>query len=202
MTLFGKFSGQQKKVWRDPWEGNLKGRMAESLVYDLLKESGNEIYRLGYESVLPGLTGKKETRVKKSKIGEKLRVIPDFFMIDKSGEPYLIEVKFRWNAKLQAEDVARLARLNHFWEEALLVIVNCSRKPYFRVARAPFAVGSDTPKDERPLEDILPFRISGELLAKFDVLVEKYLKPTLSSPLPKESAVLKHRAQYIKPVKR
>ena len=40
----------EKQEWR---ETALKGRMAESLVYYLLKESGNEIFKIGYEANLP-----------------------------------------------------------------------------------------------------------------------------------------------------
>ena len=39
----------------DP-ESMLKGRMAETLVDDLLKQSGNQVYRFGYEAILQNLT--------------------------------------------------------------------------------------------------------------------------------------------------
>lgn len=37
-------------------ENILKGRMAESLTEELLRESGNQVYRLGYESILQNLS--------------------------------------------------------------------------------------------------------------------------------------------------
>lgn len=37
-------------------ENILKGRMAEGLVEELLKESGNKVYRFGYEAILQNLT--------------------------------------------------------------------------------------------------------------------------------------------------
>ena len=37
-------------------ESILKGRMAESLVSEILREAGNQVYRFGYESTLQNLT--------------------------------------------------------------------------------------------------------------------------------------------------
>ena len=98
-------SKHEKQEWR---ETSLKGRMAESLVCDLLKESGNEVYRIGYEAILPGLAHIEESFNRNSEIGEKIKAIPDFFVIDKSGNPYLIEVKFRWNPSGHKNDYKKM----------------------------------------------------------------------------------------------
>ena len=37
-------------------EGILKGRMAETLIEELLKKSGNTVYRFGYEAIMQNLT--------------------------------------------------------------------------------------------------------------------------------------------------
>src|SRR3989344_9270661 len=102
----------EKQEWR---ETSLKGRMAESLVYDLLKESGNEVYKIGYEAILPGLARIEESFKRNSDVGEKIRSIPDFFVIDKSGNPYLIEVKFRWHPSGHENDLKRLERIEGSW---------------------------------------------------------------------------------------
>ena len=73
----------KKQEWR---ETSLKGRMAESLVYDLLKESGNEIFKIGYEAILPGLARIEESFKRNSEVGEKIRTIPDFFVTQKNQE--------------------------------------------------------------------------------------------------------------------
>ena len=39
----------------DP-ENVIKGRIAEALVEELLRSSGNKVYRFGYESILQNLT--------------------------------------------------------------------------------------------------------------------------------------------------
>src|SRR3990167_1849719 len=119
----------KKQEWR---ETSLKGRMAESLVYDLLKESGNEVFRIGYEAILPGLARIQESFKRNSEVGEKIRSIPDFFVIDKAGNPYLVEIKFRWNPAGHENDAKKLARIKDSWKEVIIAVVSCKEKPYFR----------------------------------------------------------------------
>ena len=166
----------EKQEWR---ETSLKGRMAESLVYDLLKESGNEVYRIGYEAILPGLARIEESFKRNSKVGEKIRSIPDFFVIDKSSSPHLVEVKFRWHPSGHENDLKKLERIKSAWKESFVFYVNCSEKPYFRVSKDPF-VNSLNQLVTEPLQNLKFFGIMQELLDKFDALVEKYLKPTLN----------------------
>ena len=166
----------QKQEWR---ETSLKGRMAESLVFDLLRESGNEVYKIGYEAILPGLARIEESFRRNSEVGEKIRSIPDFFVIDKSGNPYLVEVKFRWNPAGHENDLKMLERIKNSWKECLIFYVNCSEKPYFRVSKNPFLSDSNQLLAE-PAQNLKNFGITQELLIKFDALVEKYLAPTLN----------------------
>ncbi len=160
----------KKQEWR---ETSLKGRMAESLVLDLLKESGNEVYRIGYEAILPGLARITESFKRNSGVGEKIRSIPDLFVIDKAGNPYLVEVKFRWDSKWHDNDYKMLGLLKNSWQEVIIAVVSCKEKPYFRFCRYPFDA-------MEPVQNLEVFGITQELLDKFDVLVEKYLTPTLN----------------------
>lgn len=167
-----------KQEWR---ETSLKGRMAESLVYDLLGESRNEVYKIGYEAILPGLARIEESFKRNSEVGEKIRSIPDFFVIDKSGNPHLVEVKFRWHPAGHENDLKMLGRIRNSWKECLIFYVNCSEKPYFRVSKYPF-VNKSNQLIAEPAENLKFFGIPRELLDKFDALVEKYLMPTLRKP--------------------
>ena len=166
----------EKQEWR---ETSLKGRMAESLVYDLLKESGNEVFKIGYEAILPGLARIEESFKRNSLVGEKIRSIPDFFVIDKSGNPYLVEVKFRWSPDGHENDAKKLSRIKDSWKECLILFVNCSQKPYFRISKYPFVNESGRLLVES-VRNLEFFHITQELLDKFDTLVEKYLTPTLT----------------------
>jgi len=159
-------------------ESNLKGRMAESLVYDLLREAGNEVYKIGYETILPGLTKIEGSFKRKTEVGEKIRAIPDFFVIDKIGDPHLVEVKFRWHPDGHKDDYKIIERIKSNWGESIIVFINCHDKPYFRLCPYPFLDKKRKLKME-PLQKFKSFNISEEIIDKFDELVKKYLTPTL-----------------------
>ena len=159
-------------------ETNLKARMAESLVYDLLTESGNDVYRIGYRSLLPSTLAIEDALDSNPAISRKLRAIPDFLVLDRKGNPHLVEVKFRWNAEGHSNDIKKLEKMGRLWDEALVIFVNCSEKPYFRVSHSPF-VTKQGGIITAPLHEHDAFRVSVGLVSKFERLVVKYLTPTL-----------------------
>ena len=59
-------------------ESMLKGRMAETLFEEMMKASGNIVYRFGYEAIVQNLTQLAEKFDRYNKVGEKIRSIPDF----------------------------------------------------------------------------------------------------------------------------
>ena len=91
-------------------EGLLKGRIAESLFEELLKKSGNKVYRFGYEAILQNLTQIQKNFDVESETGCRIRAIPDFVVVNNDGVTDFIEVKFRWNGKLHEKDHQRLKR--------------------------------------------------------------------------------------------
>lgn len=159
-------------------ETNLKAGMAQSLVYDLLTESGNDVYRIGYHALLPSTLGIEDALESHPTIGKKLRAIPDFLVLDRKGNPHLVDVKFRWNPAGHEMDISKLKKIGELWNEAIIIFVNCSEKPYFRVSHAPFVSRSGA-IITAPLHEYDAFRISVGLTARFENLVVKYLTPTL-----------------------
>ncbi len=163
---------------QDRRETNLKSRMAQSLVRDLLLESGNDVYPIGHQAVLPQTLAIEDLLEKHPEIGVKLRAIPDFLVIDSKGRPHLVDVKFRWNPEGHENDIKKLRKLGELWQETLIIFVNCSEKPYFRISHAPFI--SKTGKIiTAPLQNLNELRISDNLIERFNELVVKYLTPTL-----------------------
>lgn len=167
---------REPQEWR---ETSLKGKMAESLVYDLLQESGNEIYKIGYEAILPGLAKIEKLFKRNTAVSEKIRAIPDFFVIDTLGKPHIVEVKFRWHPSGHENDHKKIELIKYFWEEAEIIFVNCSEKPYFRLCKFPFMTDGRRIMTE-PLRRFGGFNISRDTLDKFEALVEKYFTPTLN----------------------
>ncbi len=159
-------------------ESILKGRMAESLVSEILREAGNQVYRFGYESTLQNLTQVEKVFDRHTKIGEKIRDIPDLLVINSKGEPFFVEVKFRWNRDWHKNDSDMLKRLGSFWQP-IIIFVNCYTKPYFLATKPPYYNRQTKKLSGWPLERIDAFDVSRSILEKYDVLVKKYLTPTL-----------------------
>jgi len=158
-------------------ESILKGRMAETLVEELLKKSGNTVYRFGYEAIMQNLTQIKKSFDIHSEMGEKIRTIPDFVVVDGNGALTLLEVKFRWNGQLHIEDKERLKRIRSFWNPRM-IFVNCYTKPFFRISDGKY-IDEKGELISKPLMEEAQWNISPTNYIEFEALVEKYLKPTL-----------------------
>jgi len=160
-------------------ENILKGRMAEVLVGELLREAGNQVYRFGYESTLQNLTQIERVFDRHSEIGEKVRSIPDLLVINKEGKPFFIEVKFRWHAEWHKNDFKMLDRLNKFWQP-IIIFVNCYTKPYFLITKPPYYNRKTKKLAGWPLEGADYLYLSKNIIEKYDALIKKYLTPTLT----------------------
>jgi hypothetical protein len=164
---------QKENTQNNYSESMLKGRMAETLIEELLKKSGNTVYRFGYEAIMQNLVQIKKSFDAHSDAGERIRAIPDFIVIDGKGEPIFVEVKFRWNGKLHEDDQLRLKRIGSFWN-AKIIFVNSSCKPFFQIASAPYI--DDSGKLVcKPLSEDQAFKLNPDVYAEFEGLVEKYL---------------------------
>ena len=157
-------------------ESMLKGRMAETLFEELMKQSGNIVYRFGYESIVQNLAHLEEKFDRYNEVGEKIRSIPDFIVLDKDGIPSLVEVKFRFKPELHQNDFSRLEVVDKFWK-AKLVLVNCWEQPYFRIAHPPYIKNKKFILE--PLLEEKNWKIDKNIYSEFETLVHKYLTPTL-----------------------
>lgn len=158
-------------------ESMLKGRIAEVLVEELLRQSGNIVYRFGYEAIVQNLVQLEERFDRYSEVGERIRAIPDFIVIDKKGKPDFVEVKFRWKSELHSGDYKILEKIHKFWN-AKVVFVNCWKQPYFRISDPPY-VGRSKNLIARALLEETNWKIDRKLYGEFENLVYRYLTPTL-----------------------
>ena len=162
-------------------ESMLKGRMAETLFEELMKKSGNVVYRFGYEAVLQNLVQlEKKFDGHNNEVGEKLRSIPDFIVIDKNGRPEFVEVKFRWNSEPHDDDHAKIERINKLWSPKL-VLLSCKERPYFRISCPPY-IASDRKFITKPLLEESNWMISHKAYEECESLIDKYLRHILTSP--------------------
>jgi len=157
-------------------ESMLKGRMAETLFEELMRQSGNIVYRFGYEAIVQNLTQLEEKFDRYSEVGERIRAIPDFIVIDKTGRPAFVEVKFRFRPEPHPSDLKKFELLDKYWS-AKLVLINCWEQPYFRVADPPYIKNKKLILS--PLFEEKNWRIDKKIYDEYEVLVHKYLTPTL-----------------------
>lgn len=161
-------------------ESMLKGRMAETLFEELMRQSGNIVYRFGYEAIVQNLTQLEEKFDRYSEVGELIRAIPDFIVVDKKGKPELVEVKFRWKPELHPSDYEMLDTIHKFWNASVL-LVNCWEQPYFRIAAPPY-FDKNKKFAAHPLIDKIDWKIDKKLYETYEELVCRYLSPTLIPP--------------------
>jgi len=161
-------------------ESMLKGRIAETLVEELLRQSGNIVYRFGYEAIVQNLVQLEESFDRNCEVGERIRVMPDFIVIDNEGNPAFVEVKFRCKPELHRDDYEKLEKINKLWS-AKIIFVNCREQPYFRVSDQPY-VDKNKNLIQRPLLQETRWEIDRELYDTYEGLVYKYLSNSMVSP--------------------
>lgn len=158
----------------------MKGRMAETLFEELMRQSGNIVYRFGYEAIVQNLTQLEEKFDRYSEVGERIRAIPDFIVVDKKGKPEFVEVKFRWKPELHASDYAMLEKIHKFWD-ARVVFVHCWPQPDFRISSPPYVDRQKKLVTKSLLEET-NWKIDKKLYEIYEELVYRYLSPTLIPP--------------------
>lgn len=156
-------------------ENFLKGRIAESLVEELLKNCGNKVYRFGFETVLQNLTQLEKSFNRDNEVGQRISSIPDFIVINQEGKPFFIEVKFRKDLSLVYRDnVERVELIEKFWKAKIIIIT--LQKPYFRVSSAPYLKQQAEwwEWSWMDLKQDKDLNINENILNQFNKLVEKY----------------------------
>lgn len=160
-------------------ESLLKGRIAETLVEDLLKKAGNKVYRFSYEAVLQNLTQSEKSFDRGSRAGKKIASIPDFLIITKKKKPFFVEVKFRTNPEALEEGLLLEKKLlEEFWEAKIILVTPV--KPYFRVLTPPYfkeakAEGWPIPVFQwRPIQKDPALGVPSRIVETFSRLVKKY----------------------------
>lgn len=121
---------QASLVGRYHLENVIKGRIAEAIVEELLRASGNQVYRFGYESILQNLVQNGARFDRHSPNGEQLRSIPDFVVISGEGKSFFVEVKFRSDPAWLVKSPL-LKQLKQYWMAKLILVT--TTKPCFKV---------------------------------------------------------------------
>jgi len=161
-------------------ENIIKGKLAESLVEQLLKAIGCRVYRLGSEAMLENIVQLEDEFNKDSSLGKKIASIPDFVVMGNREKPIFVEVKFRTDPEsLEEELLLEKESLERFWE-AKIVLVTAKEKPYFRVLTPPYfskekREGWPIPVPNwKPLEMDTDLGCDAKTIKEFEELAKKY----------------------------
>lgn len=150
----------------------IKGRVAETIVSEMLQDAGYYVYRFGYEGILQSLSQRGLPRMLEGdREAEIVRTMPDFIVMTKEGDVSFVEVKFRSSDKLEKETEQVILKTANHWPDARILLVK-PRKPHFLVIRA-----QDFRKKRTlyPLEREKFLKVSQRSIQKYEKLVEKYL---------------------------
>jgi len=151
-------------------ENMIKGRVAEAIIEELLKDSGNDVYRFGYESILQNLVQRGSNFDRSNKNAHQVKSIPDFVVLNSEGNNFFLEVKFRTDPEWLRRDQF-LRRTTEYWQPKLILVTVV--KPYFRI------VTPESLLDEccsyEPLETDPDLHITHAALETFERLVERFL---------------------------
>jgi hypothetical protein len=155
----------------------IKGRIAEAMIEEVLKASGNDVYRFGYVSILQNLVQRGSNFDRRNKNAHQVQSIPDFLVLNDEGNNFFVEVKFRTDPNWLVKD-PKLKWTAEYWKPKLILVTLV--KPHFRII-TPESILSDRCSFE-PLETDRDFHVSSSIIESFQPLVERFLGKAYSSP--------------------
>lgn len=94
----------------------IKGRIAETIVEELFKSLGFQVYKYGMENSIPGIAGLLSGI--KDDVATSIRRMPDF-VIFKDKRAHFLEVKFRKSGKFSLKDLDK----DYPYHNALILLV-------------------------------------------------------------------------------
>lgn len=155
----------------------VKGRIAETLVNELLRACGNKVFRFGYEAILQNLTQLEQIFQKDNETSDIIRSIPDFVVVNKNGEPIFVEVKFRKIGMFYEKEIDFISSRVKYWN--CKVILVSPVVPYYRVFDTSSFSNRKFFKDNAeikflPIDEVVEFHIKSKILEEFEQLVKKY----------------------------
>lgn len=100
-------------------EGVIKGRIAETIVEELFRSLGFQVYKYGMEHSIPGIT--ELLRGIKDDVAMNIRKMPDF-VIFKNDRAHFLEVKFRAKEIFSIKDIDKNG--DYPYHNALILLVS------------------------------------------------------------------------------
>jgi len=138
-----------------------RGARAQTSVKDLLQESGNRVYPYGIESTNQDITQPGNNAVQDGPAIQRLRLMPDFVVVDSKGNCSLVEVKFR--ALGPSSLLLRTINdIHEKWPETRIVLVRRDKRPFFLFWRSLIEIEAGAEKGWSPLQHMDDWNIDSE----------------------------------------
>ncbi len=103
----------------NPWiSGVIKGRIAETIIEELFRSLGFQVFSYGMENSIPGI--KDLLKGVRGDVSKNIRQMPDF-VVFKDNQAHFIEVKYRASGELKLKDINKYG--DYPFENALFVLV-------------------------------------------------------------------------------
>lgn len=110
---------KKNETKENPWiSGVIKGRIAETIVEELFKSLGFQVFSYGMENSIPGI--KDLLKGVRGDVSKNIRQMPDF-VVFKDNQAHFIEVKYRSSGELKLKDISKYG--DYPFENALFVLV-------------------------------------------------------------------------------
>lgn len=151
----------------------IKGRIAETIVSEMLREAGYFVYRFGYEGLLQSFAQRGLPMMRKDDIeADKVRTMPDFIVMTQDGDVSFVEVKY-YSAQNFGLDIKRkVEKIARYWPETRLIFVR-PKEPYFLISRVKDLVYK---KKLYLLEKERFLRIDKDIILRYKELVKRYFE--------------------------
>ena len=153
-------------------ERMIRGRIAENIVSEMLSEAGYFVYRFGYEGILQSLVQRGLPKMKQTTVpAEKIRSMPDFIVMNKEGDVFFIEVKYRNGKETDGYFKEWLRKTDKYWPEAKIILLH-PYEPYFQISTI-----RDYAKTSKlyPLEQDRFLNVKIGLVEKYGGMIKKYI---------------------------
>ena len=161
-------------------ENIIKGRIAKTLVEELLKASGCRVYGLGTDLFFENVTQREEEFDKDKGLGQKIALIPDYIVFGPKNKPVFIEVKFRSDPGSLEEELLLSREIREKYWKVKIIVVTLKEKPYFRVLMPPYFGNEQHDGWPVPvvrwhhLEKDKDFGVDPAQLQRFEKMAQKY----------------------------
>ena len=145
-------------------ENLIKARIAETIVEDMFRKVGYQVYTFGYKPVLQNLIHSRMKSGNEFSVGKAVASMPDFLLV-KGELQHFLEVKFRTDGQLNKTDITS-------WNQGSVLLVS-SFNPYFKIAQVPAFIKNN---ELHLLEEDGWIPVNKKTSDEYAPLIEKYLK--------------------------